>query len=201
MPIGEAAVTGGAGKVTFTGLEPGRPMWLKETRAPAGYQPEQTPREILLPATAPYAGEITVENEVRVSGGGGGGGDAGGGAGGSHTGGTPAGDPPENGAPDTPPSEPNTGGNGQDPSQSEQPVTPAPQPSQPRPPQATETTNQTAQTGGAHTAAAPSGTAAQPKLPQTGQPWGAVWVLGALGMLLLTTGRITRRPYRGRHEK
>ena len=186
-------ITDDFGQAVFEDLEPDRPMWLKETKPPMGYQADGSVRKLQIHARGPLEITETVENTALPSGGIGGGFGGIGGIGGGSGGGTPAPKPnkPNPDAPVAPPS--------QEPPI--QPNVPAQQPSVPAQPGDlnADTSNRTdhrdppADLENSKTEAA--------KLPQTGQLWWPVWLLTAVGVLMLTGGLATRKRYIGKREK
>ena len=209
-------ITDAYGRAVFDNLEPDKPMWLKELSPPAGYQVDGSVRKLQIHASGPLEITETVENTALPSGGIGGG--FGGGIGGTGgigggTGGTggigggaqsPKPNKPTPNAPAVPPSQ-------EPPIQPEapaQPNVPAQQPDAPAqqpgvPAQLgdlnTDALNQTdrrdpsADLENSKTEAA--------KLPQTGQLWWPVWLLTAVGVLMLIGGLAARKRYVGKREK
>ena len=192
-------ITDAFGQAVFEDLEPDRPMWLKETKPPMGYQADGSVRKLQIHASGPLEITETVENTALPSGGIGGGFGGIGGIGGGSGGGTPAPKPnkPNPDAPVAPPSQ-------EPPIQPEapaQPNVPAQQPGVPAQPGDlnADTSNRTdhrdppADLENSKTEAA--------KLPQTGQLWWPVWLLTAVGVLMLTGGLAARKRYIGKREK
>lgn len=192
-------ITDAFGQAVFEDLEPDRPMWLKETKPPMGYQADGSVKKLQIHASGPLEITETVENTALPSGGIGGGFCGIGGIGGGSGGGTPAPKPnkPNPDAPVAPPSQ-------EPPIQPEapaQPNVPAQQPGVPAQPGDlnTDTSNRTdhrdppADLENSKTEAA--------KLPQTGQLWWPVWLLTAVGVLMLTGGLAARKRYVGKREK
>ena len=213
-------ITDASGQAVFENLEPDRPMWIKETRPPMGYQADGSVKKLQIPASGPLEITETVENTALPSGGigggsggiggssggiGGGSGGIGGssggigGIGGGSGGGTQSPKPnkPTPDAPAAPPSQ-------EPPIQPEapaQPNVPAQQPGVPAQPGDlnADASNQTdrreppADLENSKTEAA--------KLPQTGQLWWPVWLLTAVGVLMLTGGFAAQKRYVGKREK
>ena len=202
--------TDASGQAVFENLEPDRPMWLKETKPPMGYQADGSVRKFQIHASGPLEITKTVENTALPSGGIGGGsgggiggtggiGSGSGGIGGSSGGiggiggGTQSPKPnkPTPNAPAVPPSQ-------EPPIQSDAPAQQPGVPAQPGDLNAdasnrTDRRDPLADLENSKTEAA--------KLPQTGQLWWSVWLLTAVGVLMLTGGLATRKRYVGKREK
>ena len=187
-------ITDTSGQAVFENLEPDKPMWLKELSPPAGYRADGSVKKILIDASGPLNITETVENTALPSGGSG-----------SSGGGTQSPKPnkPNPDAPAAPPSqEPPIQPDAptQQPDSPVQPNVPA-QPDAPAQPSDlnTDASNRTdrrdpsADRENSKTEAA--------KLPQTGQLWWPVWLLTAVGILILIGGLTTRKRYVGKHEK
>lgn len=191
-------ITDATGQAVFENLEPDKPMWLKELSPPAGYRADGSVKKILIDASGPLNITETVENTALPSGGSGG---IGGGSGGGTQ--SPNPNKPNPDAPAAPPSqEPPIQPDAptQQPDSPVQPNVPA-QPDAPAQPSDlnTDASNRTdrrdpsADRENSKTEAA--------KLPQTGQLWWPVWLLTAVGILILIGGLTTRKRYVGKHEK
>lgn len=182
-------ITDASGQAVFENLEPDRPMWLKETNPPMGYQADGSVKKLQIHASGPLEITETVENTALPSGGIGGGSD-----GGTQS---PKPNKPNPDAPAAPPSQ-------EPPIQPEapaQPNVPAQQPGVPAQPgdlnadasNRTDRRDPPADLENSKTEAA--------KLPQTGQLWWPVWLLTAVGVLMLTGGLAARKRYVGKREK
>ena len=187
-------ITDATGQAVFENLEPDKPMWLKELSPPAGYQADGSVKKLLIHASGPLEITETVENTALPSGG------SGGSGGGTQS---PKPNKPNPDAPAAPPSqEPPIQPDAptQQPDSPVQPNVPA-QPDAPAQPSDlnTDASNRTdrrdmsADRENSKTEAA--------KLPQTGQLWWPVWLLTAVGILILIGGLTTRKRYVGKHEK
>lgn len=182
-------ITDASGQAVFENLEPDRPMWLKETKPPMGYQADGSVKKLQIHASGPLEITETVENTALPSGGIGGGSD-----GGTQS---PKPNKPNPDASAVPPSQ-------EPPIQPEapaQPNVPAQQPGVPEQPgdlnadasNRTDRRDPPADLENSKTEAA--------KLPQTGQLWWPVWLLTAVGVLMLTGGLAARKRYVGKREK
>ena len=189
-------ITDASGQAVFENLEPDRPMWLKETKPPMGYQADGSVKKLQIHASGPLEITETVENTALPSGGIGGGSD-----GGTQS---PKPNKPNPDASAVPPSQeppiqPEAPAQPNVPAQ--QPDAPAQQPGVPAQPgdlnadasNRTDRRDPPADLENSKTEAA--------KLPQTGQLWWPVWLLTAVGVLMLTGGLAARKRYIGKREK
>ena len=171
-------ITDASGQAVFEKLEPDRPLWLKEINPPAGYQANGTVIKIQIDASGTLEVTDTVNNTALPSGGIGGIGGIGGGMQFSK------------------PNKPNPDASTAPPLQ-EPPIQPN-APTQPGDLNAdasnrTDHRNSSADLENSKMEAA--------RLPQTGQLWWPVWLLTAVGVLMLIGGIATRKRHVEKHEK